>query len=93
MSEPCAESVDLNNVGDAMSGKSTLRIQMHILYGERFSMEYRKSWRGTILGVLVLSARLIIMAMKDRGIDFEDEVNYVHSPLCPTITCKRNTLS
>jgi hypothetical protein len=66
---------------------------MHILYGEGFSMENRRGYRGAILQVLVYSARLIIKAMKDRGIDFEDEVNYVHSPLCPTITCKRNTLS
>lgn len=67
--------------GAGESGKSTILKQMKMIYAEGFTAEDRKSWRVVIFTNLVHAFQVILSAMEEQGVTYEDPANNVSSTL------------
>ncbi|KFY71841.1 hypothetical protein V499_07987 [Pseudogymnoascus sp. VKM F-103] len=72
-----AREVKLLLLGAGESGKSTVLKQMRLIYSQGFSKSEKEEWRAIIFNNILTAFRVIIDAMEELEIPFEDQFNSV----------------
>ncbi|KAL2353557.1 G-protein alpha subunit [Cryomyces antarcticus] len=70
-----AREVKLLLLGAGESGKSTVLKQMRLIHAGGFNKTERKQWRVVIFNNLVHAFQIILGAMQEQELEFEDEAN------------------
>ncbi|KAK5001388.1 hypothetical protein LTR60_007394, partial [Cryomyces antarcticus] len=65
----------VNDAGAGESGKSTVLKQMRLIHAGGFNKTERKQWRVVIFNNLVHAFQIILGAMQEQELEFEDEAN------------------
>lgn len=65
-------------LGAGESGKSTILKQMRLIYATGFSKQEREEWRAIIFSNILGAFKIIIDAMEDLNIPFDQPKNEVN---------------
>lgn len=80
------------DAGAGESGKSTVLKQMRLIYASGFSPAEKGEWRAIIFANILSAFKVIIDAMDDMSLEFENKTNEV-SKKPPLQTTRNNTRS
>lgn len=72
--------------GAGESGKSTVLKQMRLIYSQGFSKSEKEEWRAIIFNNILTAFRVILDAMEELEIPFDDQFNSVGVLSCPVIS-------